>query len=377
VTALAIALVIIGGALTSLGVLRLTHAAFEAMPRLLASVIIGAGTLVAAFGVALPRFVHERSEPTIALTPEPSDAPRDRTPTTTLRGVVRSAAGAPIAGAKVTLYSSTKPPRVARSAADGTYAFGGLAIGGPYRVAVDYDGAVFQSTTLVPAGPIRLTVAPTTNKPNAIRVRAGSLAIVGDRRGVEAVYAATIDNTGADAYTGGVPLPLLPGALAVDPRSGLDRSQLGLANSVLFSSAPVLPGTSAISYTYAAPMPDDGVDAAADTTFPTSRFDLLVSGNLRVRARGHDNGSVTLGGRRYHRFTWRRLVAGAPMTVRVTPSSRVAVLRTGAIAVGGLVAALIVVFPLIGRRRRGSSAPPAGRELPNALSSPPNPSSTA
>src|SRR5712692_3538831 len=97
---LAIALVVAGAALASLGVLRITHAAFRSMPRAVAVAILAAGAMVVAFGAVLPRFVHARQEPTITLQREPSDASPEPVPNGDLRGSVRSVKGEPVADAK-------------------------------------------------------------------------------------------------------------------------------------------------------------------------------------------------------------------------------------------------------------------------------------
>jgi hypothetical protein len=356
---LAFSLVVAGAALASLGVLRLTRAGFHLMPRGTAIAIVAAGTMVVAFGSLLPRFVHQRSRGEITLQREPSGATPAPVPNTDLRGVVRSATGQPVAGAKVVLYASTRPPVTVSSSADGGYVFRGLPIGGPYRVAVSYRGGVFAKAVLVPSEPLQTTVAATTTKPESMSVKAASLAVVGDARGVQAVYAATLENGGHDAYAGGVPLPVLPGAMGVDPRSGLDRTQLGVQNGTLYSSAPVLPGSSALTYTFVAPMPENGVDAATETTFPTARFDLLVAGRLRADAGKHATGTVRLGGRTYHRYTWRHLAAGDTISARIRASSALPLIRTAAIAAGGILAAAIVAFPLMRRRRSAPVASPS------------------
>jgi hypothetical protein len=205
---------------------------------------------------------------------------------------------------------------------------------------------------------VPITVAPATTSSATVTVRAASLAVVGDSRGVQAVYAATLENSGEKAYTGGVPLPVFSGAMAVQPRTGMDQSQLAVQDGTLFSSAPVLPGSTSISYTYVAPMPESGLDATTDATFPTARFDLLVSGRVHAKTHGHDNGTVRLGGRTYGRYTRRQLKSGDAVPARVAVSSPVPLLRTGAIVAGGILAALIVVFPLLRRRRRAPLATP-------------------
>jgi hypothetical protein len=321
------------------------------MPHRLAVAVLAAGALVVAFGALLPRFVHVRERGELTLQREPASATPEAVPSTDLRGFVRRLDGNPVAGAKVTLFSSTKAPSVVATDAAGAYRFRGLAIGGPYRVTVDYAGGVFEKIVLLPSSTVSITVAPTTTKPAAIRVRAASLAVVGDVRGVQALYAATIDNSDRDAYIGGVPLPVLPGAIAVDPQSGVDRSQLGIQNGTLFSSAPILPGATEVTFTYVAPIHADGLDATTPTTFPTKRFDLLVAGKLRTNVRGHANGSVRLGGRTYRRYTWRDLGMGDEAAARITPTSAAPLIRTIAIAAGGLVAVVIVIFPLVRRRR--------------------------
>ena len=348
---LAIALIVAGAALASLGVLRLTRAAFVALPRNLAISIVVAGAAVVAFGSLLPRFVVSRQAPRIALEREPAGATPAPLPHVALRGVVSSLDGAPVRGIGVTLYTGTGGPRTVKTDARGAYAFAPLAPGGPYRVAVSYRGATFQRVLMLPTPPVPITVAPTTNKPAHIRIRAASLALVGDARGVQAVYAATIENAGRDAYSGGVPLPVLPGAMAVEPRAGVDRSQLAVQDGVLYSSAPVMPGSTPISYTYVAPISERGADVVVDTTFPTDRFDLLVAGRLRTKADERPNGDIRLGGRTYQRYTWRGLGPRQMVSAHVRPSSSTAVLRTGAIAAGGVVAAFVVLLPLLRRRR--------------------------
>src|SRR5205807_6406327 len=229
----------------------------------------------------------------------------------------------------------------------------------PYRVTVPYGGGLFAKVVLIPSPPLPITVAPATTNPTAVSVRAASLAVVGDARGVQAVYAATVENSADKAYTGGVPLPVFPGAMAVEPRSGMDQSQLAVQDGTLFSSAPVLPGSNSITYTYVAPMPESGVDASTDATFPTARFDLLVAGRVHAKTHGHENGTVRLGGRTYQRSTWRQLNPGDAVPARVAASSPLPLVRTGAIFGGGVIAALIVLFPLVRRRRRAPLATPA------------------
>jgi hypothetical protein len=218
---------------------------------------------------------------------------------------------------------------------------------------------VFEKVVLIPSPPVQITVAPTTPSPARIEVHAASLALVGDARGVQAVYAATLTNNGDRAYVGGVPMPVLSGAMAVEPRSGTDRAQLAVQDGTLFSSTPVLPGSTPLSFTYVAPMPQKGVDTSIETTFPTSRFDLLLSGKLGVSARKHADGTIRLGGRTYHRYTWRDLKPGDVISARVFVASAVPMLRAGAIALGGALAVLIVAFPLLRRRRRAPAASPS------------------
>src|SRR5439155_20007014 len=104
-TALAIALVIVGAALASLGVLRMTHAAFTAMPASVGIVIAGAGAAVVVFGAVIPHLAP-RHQPAITLQREPADATPEPAPHTDLHGVVSSTKGRPVGGAKVVLYSS-------------------------------------------------------------------------------------------------------------------------------------------------------------------------------------------------------------------------------------------------------------------------------
>lgn len=346
-----IALVVGGAALAAMGTARLTHAALRTMPRSVAIAILVAGAAVVAFGAALPRL--SRPEPNqITLQPQSSADAAAPAPRTDFRGVVRSIDHSTVAGANVMLTQAGSKTTTARTAPDGSFVFRGVAIGGPYRVSVTHGGGVFDKVVFLPSPPLEIAVAPTTTKPDDVHVRAASLAVVGDQGGVQAVYALTLENTGCSAYTGGVPLPVLPGADALEPRSGLDRTQLGFQDGTLFSSAPIMPGTTAITYTYVAPMPPKGLDLGVDVTFATDRFDLLIGGHVRATSAQHGNGRVALGGRTYQRLTWRGLQPGRALGARIAPHSNAGLVRAGAIAAGGLVAAAIVLVPLLRRRRR-------------------------
>jgi hypothetical protein len=349
-------LVVGGAGLAAMGTARLTHAALRTMPRSVAIAILVAGAVVVAFGATLARLAHP-SPNEITLQPQSSADRAAPGPRTDFHGVVRSLDHLPVADANVVLTQAGSKTTIARTAPDGSFVFHGVAIGGPYRVAVTHGGGVFDKIVFLPSPPLEVAVAPTTTKPDEVHVRAASLAVVGDERGVQAVYALTLDNTGRTAYTGGVPLPVLPGAAALEPRSGLDRTQLGFQDGMLFSSAPVMPGATAITYTYVAPMPPKGLDLGIDVTFVTDRFDLLTGGRLRSTSARHNNGRVALGGRTYQRLTWRRLRTGQMVGARVAPHSAAGTVRIGAIATGGLVAAAIVVVPLIRRRRRTQVSP--------------------
>lgn len=344
-------LIVGGAALAAMGTLRLTRAAARTMPASVAIAILVAGAAVVAFGAMLPRL--SRPEPNqITLQPQSSADTAAPPPRTDFRGIVRSLDRSPVADANVMLIAGGSKTTTARTAPDGSFVFRGVTIGGPYRVAVTHGGGVFDKIVFLPSPPLEIAVAPTTTKPDEVHVRAASLAVVGDQGGVQAVYALTLENTGHTAYTGGVPLPVLPGAAALEPRSGLDRTQLAFQDGTLFSSAPLMPGTTAITYTYVAPMPAQGLDLGIDVTFATDRFDLLAGGHVRATSAGHGNGRVALGGRTYQRLTWRALQAGRVLRARIAPHSSAALVRSGAIAAGGLVAAAIVVVPLLRRRRR-------------------------
>ena len=117
---LAISLVVAGAALASLGVLRLTAAGFNAMPRRVAFAVLATGALVVAFGALLPHFVRARQEPSISLQREPADSSPVTVPNGELRGSVQSMTGEPVAGAQVVLYSSSRKPVTVASAPDGS-----------------------------------------------------------------------------------------------------------------------------------------------------------------------------------------------------------------------------------------------------------------
>jgi hypothetical protein len=360
-----------------MGAVRLANAGFRSMPRRTAVASLVLGGCVIAFGVALP-FIQADEEPftpapRITLDPAAGDPPsvRDR-----VHGVVRTAGGRPASGVRVELTplfdDEGAEQRSVSTDDDGRFVFAGVDVtpGTPYVADARFDGATFSSEVLRfgrgEDDPLRIVVAPTTKRADDVFLDVESIALVGDDKGLQAVHALTVRNRGDRAYVGGLRLPLLPGANAIDPRGGLDRRYLELDDSGLLSRAPIAPGRLDITYTYVASVPRSGLRFQHRAAYPTDRFEVLVGGDLEAaRVEGLERGDEVRVGprgseRTYRRYVSERLLPRDPVELVVSVKRSAPLLRIGGIVVAAVLALGIVAFPLVRRRRRDlpSPAPP-------------------
>ncbi len=337
--------------------------AFTHMPTGIATSITVVGLLVCGFaGFVLFRGERGTSsgpEPVVTLAPDfagPAPAQIGN-----VRVNVRTVTG-PVADAPVTLssrFAADEPPRklTGRTDASGSVSFDKIDInpGSPWVAIAHYDGRDFPSSVLRSGRIVTIYVANVAFDPKHITVDAESLAIVGDADGMEAVQALTVVNHSVRAFAGGLSFPLLEGATAIDPHSGLDRDSLALdANNQMVSTSPLLPGSHGFTYTYIAPMGRTGTHVRLDVFYATKRFDVLVGGKVAMKPQGRlrANGTVKLAGRTYHRFTAERLHAGEHLTGRIVVPKPSRVPTTALLVIAILAALAIIVLPLLRRRRR-------------------------
>jgi hypothetical protein len=365
-----IALVVGGTALASVGVLRLTGAGFVAMPRRVAQIVLVTGIAVVAFGVVLISLGPPDDEPSAIprATLEPaSDDPKPSTDRG-VRGTVVTQDGDAIDDVKVTLVplfmEAGVDPLRTRTDADGDFSFDDVDVdpGSPWIAEATFDGVRFPSAALRaprgPDAPLRIVVAPTTKSEKDVRIDVESVAVVGDKSGGQAVHALTVTNDGQRAYVGGLRLPLLPGATAIQEGTGLDRRYLELGEGEMTSRAPILPGRHDLTYTYIVQMSDRGIAIAHRTQLPTERYEVLVGGGITLSARGglRQDGHVELGPggeqRTYARYVARDLDRGDRVDARVAVASGPDALRIGGFVLAALLAIAVIAAPVLRRRRR-------------------------
>jgi hypothetical protein len=369
-----IALFLGGATLALVGALRLRSAGFRAMPRSVAVISVASGLAVVGFGVLFALLATDKDDagsamPRVSLAPVTSD---DDAPAsgTGVRGTVRSVSGSPVRNEDVVLVPLFEEKGVKKirttTDADGAFVFADVHVdpGSPWAVEVPYDGARFTSEVLrSPHGktdPVGIVVAPTTKSAAAITVRTESLALVGDASGAQAVHALSVVNSSKRAYAGPVRLPLLDGALAIQEGAGLDRRYLDVVDGAMISSLPILPGRHDLTYTYIVQMSRRGIAIDREPTFATDRYELLVGGGLEAEPSAglRDDGTAKIGPRgdqqTYDRFVARDVSSGARLRARVRVTTGSNALRTAAPIATGVIALVLIVIPLMLRRRRAS-----------------------
>jgi len=351
-----------------MGILRLRRIAFTPMPSFVAVCIATVGVAVFAFGVFLS--IHDESTSDSGPQPVVTLAPTFAGPAPAELGdvhvTVRTLSG-PVADVPVTLESRFTVDEPAKKLSGRTDPSGGVSFdridinpGSPWVAVAHYAGRDFTSSVLRTAGSVTLHVSDLTFDPKHLQVDAESIAIVGDRSGLQAVQAVTVVDRSVRAFAGGLSLPLLDGATAVDPRTGLDRELLALdANNQMVSSAPVLSGSHEFTYTYIAPMGQTGVPFKLAIFYATKRVDVLIGGKLELHPGGalHANGTIKLAGRTYHRFTAKDLHAGQHLVGRLVLRKPSRIPTIALLIVAILLALAIVLLPLL-RRRRPAPEPP-------------------
>lgn len=354
---LSITLVGGGAALAAMAVLSLTSAMFATMPKPVAGAVLAAGAGIVVFGALLPRITAVDDEDVVPLEQRSAGATAEPLLEADIWGTVRTVDGEPRSGVQITLWTSdgdTVTGELNKTDAHGRFRYDDQPIDGPIRLEAEFDGAVFEAPALRRlSDPVEILVADTTKDDRSLTVRASSLALVGDRRGIQAVQAITIDNGGDEAFAGDLRLPLLPKANSLVPGIGLSRARLDVAGGRLVSRSPVLPGRTELTYTYAAPLPARGVDFVSEAVIGTKRFDLLLSKGLSATdiqpsPRIDD---ARIGNRSYERLSWRRIDEGARVRARISPREGVPLLRVGLVALVILAGVALVLAPIVRRRR--------------------------
>lgn len=346
-----------------IAVARLTGIALRRMSSrvALAALATGVGVASAAFLVPTSR------DQALELVPEASAMPAPA-PETVVEGSVHLASGRPVTGATVLLhrFEATKEigTLTAVTAADGGFRFDALPSGPviAYTVSTDHAGTTFRTPLLLPGAATHradLVVAETTDDPAAVELAVDSSVFVGDDDGMRVLHIVNVTNTTDRAYTGGVRLPLLPGATGLDPRRGLDRTRLVVDDGELVSMSPLLPGATEIVYDYAVAVPRAGIRLRREIAHPTRTYALLSAGGLEIRASGfRDAGRVRIGGGRSYRQLERRgLTRGDVVEASIAPrQGGGALVRTGVVLGVVMVAIAAVLWPLVRRRPRTTAA---------------------
>lgn len=359
---LSIGLIVGGAALATMGVLRLVTRSFGAMPRGVAVLVVVAGLGVLAFGAALPRLAPSVARPEGAagamdLEPLTTAPPTEPVLRADLHGTVEDAAGEPVPGVRVVLSAGAEGSADAETDEtdpDGSFAFEDVAIAGPVRIAATYDGAVFEPERVgALSEPIEIRVARTTDSTDELSIVASSLAIAGDRDGVQAVQALTVRNDGDRAFAGELRLPVLAGAASLQPGLGLSRSRLAVERGSLVSTRPLLPGRTQLTYTYAVPATPSGVDVRTRASLDVDRLDVLVGGELRPgdRTSGARTERTSVGGRPYERLSWRDVDEGETVRLRAELPGDNDWVRIALLALAAAVAVAVVLMPVLRRRR--------------------------
>ena len=222
------------------------------MPLRVAAIALVSGVAVVAFGIALIAIGPPSDDTTTAMpraTLDPSTADDDRAGVTGtgVRGTVVGRDGDPVDGVTVTLVplfmEKGVDPIRATTDDHGRFAFDDVAVdpGSPWVAEATFDGARFPSEVLrAPRG--KDDPGATRSSPNdeegegPRRSRSSRSPIVGDKTGGQAVHALTVVNHGDRAYVGGLRLPLLPGATAIQEGTGLDRRYLALGDDAMTST---------------------------------------------------------------------------------------------------------------------------------------------
>jgi hypothetical protein len=345
------------------------------MPRQVALISLIAGIAVAAFGAALLFVPSEPAEPLTQApiaTLEPVDEPDETAPIDGRSDVsgrildVRKESVPDVDVELIDLSDGRDPrPRTTTTDARGRFTFRDVEIdlGSPHVVEAIYDGARFGSPVLrAPRGSdpkVDITVAETTPSDDDLVVEVESLALVGDRSGLQAVHALTLRNRGDRAFVGKIELPLLRGAANIQEGAGIDRRTLVLGHGGMTSTKPILPGPTEITYTYVTPMAADGVAFVREPQVRTERYVLLVAGDLdavdlRGLVRASDVSLDALRGleRTYERSVANDLEARSPIGARIVVDEGPDLLRVGAPVAAAVIALLLVAFGLWRRRRQ-------------------------
>lgn len=373
-------IVLAGLALAGVGAMRLTAGAMPAMPRRVAAAALLAGLGVAVGALVLPVPEAEEAAPAreVPLEPVP-DEPAGPADTGTISGAIRTHTDEPVAGTEVALLifeaGEESGTLEETTGEDGGFRFTDLDIAPDrgYLVQTAYEGAVFGSELLLlgphaPSLDLDLVVAPPTEDDSGVRVQTDALVIAGDAEGLQVVQILSIVNEADEAYVGALRLPLLPDAVGVDPRQGLDPTRLWPLDGDLVAGSPLPPGETEVVYTYGLPMPEEGLAVERRVRYPTERLELLVGDDLGVDAPALEAGERVRppfpggGGsadRSYQRFRSAELRPGDTVAATVALDEGPEPLQVAVIAAAIVAAIALIAFPLVRRRRAAPPPPPA------------------
>ncbi len=353
------------------GVLRLRLSGFLAMPRPLATVIVGIGGAVVVFSgflAATNALDPEELIPNVELSTAAPDA--ESTPMTDdVNALVTNANNEPMDGITVELAAFDEKEGdfvVAASSEtdeDGRVLFEDADInpGRPAIVQAVFDETRFAGPVVRGGNergdPIRIRVAETTRSAGDLRVEVESVAIVGDSRGAQAVHAVSIRNGGESAYIGELRLPVLPGGTAIQVQQGFDERRASITEGQIVARTPILPGRHDITYTYPVQSDADGIRFQRSIQIPTERFDLLVGGELDAQpSEGLErSGDAEVGPasaqRSYRRYSAEDLERADKVSALVIVAKTTSPFLIAGPIGAAVLAVAIVAIPLSRRRR--------------------------
>jgi hypothetical protein len=225
---------------------------------------------------------------------------------------------------------------------------------------VTYSTAVERSSSQGPTHPADITIYEATDDPSVVAVEADTLTVVlGAEETLEVLQLFEFTNSSDRTFLGVdeevLELPLPNGAYDTLPLSGISGEPVA-GGAGFFTSDPLLPGGTSVSYLYKIDVPRSGWSLDKPILHPTTRFDLLLGEGLEVRSPALTfEEEVTLAGTSYRRHRARELDAGSTLSAAVVYESA----GGQTIPTAGLVAALAVLVlvavgvpALLGRRRR-------------------------
>ncbi|HLI51188.1 MAG TPA: carboxypeptidase regulatory-like domain-containing protein [Thermomicrobiaceae bacterium] len=286
--------------------------------------------------------------------------------------------GGSVGGIAITLdhYQGTTQIQewTSKTDANGKYSFTNLPVinNGSYLVTATYKKVPYQSDLVVLTKTRHSTAdikvyEPTTD-PSVLQIEARGIVLSGTETQTSAIDAyeiITMTNTSQKAYVGKdgtvLTIPLPTNATQIIPQPGFDFGNPSLENGNFVTTGAIAPGSQNAMFAYL--IPYQGTNASFDirnnlkvglvsVLFPDKSF-KVTSASMAAA------GPVTLGGKKFDVIAANNPVVNDVMQVNVTNLPKVGsndsshgALYAGIAAGVGVIAAGILIFQLLRRRRR-------------------------